>query len=228
MLDKESFYLQISFESNLALMLHVVPRLVCSERILIAAGEPYLRREGVAGIQAMRRLWLGHIVADLKTVSGTLQDVDVAYEAGATSATVLGSMPPKILDRFVTRCAALGMDSMLDMLGVDDPLAVVAQLRKPPDVAVVYPPRDNGGWRGEADQYRCVDCLTREFGVLVSAAGCVDPEDARSAICSGASIVVARFVRQRDGRVGASAHTSMGVTARQFLEATAQPAASVA
>ncbi|HLE73291.1 MAG TPA: hypothetical protein VI688_03500, partial [Anaerolineales bacterium] len=71
-LDHRVRYLQIAFNYDLDLVQRVLPTLPRNPRILIEAGTPYIKREGMRGISTMRRLWSGHIVADLKTSDGAL------------------------------------------------------------------------------------------------------------------------------------------------------------
>ena len=217
MLDQKKRYLQIAFNYDVGLVRRVLPTIVRSERILIEAGTPYIKREGVAGIRAIRRLWQGHIVADLKTVDGALGEVNMVKAAGATAATVMGSSPSEALDLFIARCAALNMVSMIDMLGVKDPLRTVMRLKRPPDVVILHRGRDEEGTRGKVIQYRHVNRLRSKFSVLISAAGGVDLKEARSAIVNGASIVVANLVRPGDEWTGISTDSDVGAMAQQFL-----------
>jgi bifunctional enzyme Fae/Hps len=225
MLDDKTRYLQIAFNYDVQLVRRVLPIIVRDvlslpggrERILIEAGTPYIKREGMAGIRAIRRIWQGYIVADLKTADGALEEVGMVRAAGATAATVLGSSPPEALDLFIARCAELGMDSMIDMLGVDGPLKVVMQLKRPPDVVVLHRGRDEEGTRGKVIQYRHVNRLRSKFDVLISAAGGVDLKEARSAIFNGAHIVVVNLVGPGDPWTGIRTDGDVGAIARQFL-----------
>jgi bifunctional enzyme Fae/Hps len=225
MLDHKTRYLQIAFNYDVGLVQRVLPTIVRDvlslpqggERILIEAGTPFIKRAGAGGIRAIRSLWRGHLVADLKTVDGALEEVDMVRAAGATAATVLGSSPPEALDLFIARCGELGMNSMIDMLGVDDPLKVVMQLRRPPDVVVLHRGRDEEGTRGKVIQYRHVNRVRSKFDVLISAAGGVDLKEARSAIFNGANIVVVNLVRPGDPWEGIRTDSDVGAMARQFL-----------
>ena len=225
MLERKTRYLQIAFNYDVGLVRRILPAIVRDvlslpegrERILIEAGTPFIKREGMAGIRAIRSLWRGHLVADLKTVDGALGEVDMVRGAGATAATVLGSSPPEVLDLFIARCAELGMDSMIDMLGVRDPLKAVMQLRRPPDVVVLHRGRDEEGTRGKVIQYRHVNRVRSKFDVLISAAGGVDLKEARSAIFNGASIVVVNLVHPGDPWEGIRTDSDVGAMARQFL-----------
>lgn len=71
-LDNNVRYLQIAFNYDLALVYQILPRIPASERILIEAGTPYIKRIGLQGISAIRARWRGHIVADLKVLDGAI------------------------------------------------------------------------------------------------------------------------------------------------------------
>jgi 3-keto-L-gulonate-6-phosphate decarboxylase len=233
MFDQKTRYLQIAFNYDLGLVKRILPDLVRSvlssstssgqalpqgsQRILIEAGTPFIKREGVAGIRMIRKIWRGHVVADLKTVDGALGEVDMVRTAGATAATALGNSPTEALDLFIARCAELGMASMIDMLGVKDPLRVLMQLKSPPDVVVLHRGRDEEGTRGKVIQYRHVNRLRSKFDVLISAAGGVDLKEARSAIFNGANIVVANLVRPGDPWTGIRTDSDVAAMAQQFL-----------
>lgn len=142
-------YLQIAFNYDAHLVKRILPTITHSDRILIEAGTPFIKREGMNGIRLIRRFWSGHVVADLKTGDGAVNEVDLVHSAGATRATVLGNSPFETLDLFIERCAKLGMISMIDMLGVKDPLKVMMQLTSPPDVMVLHKGRDEETSRGK-------------------------------------------------------------------------------
>ena len=218
MLDNNVRYLQIAFNYDKGMVLRLLPRIPRSERILIEAGTPFIKREGLAGIQAIRSLWPGPLVADLKTVDGARSEVEMVREAGATAATVLGGSPVESLDKFVVACAELQVDSMIDMLGVPDPLQVLMKLKKPPDVVVLHLGRDEESTRGKMIQYRHVNRVRSKFASLISAAGGVGLREARSAIFNGADIVVVNLVRPEDPWGGIRTDSDVAGMARQFLE----------
>ena len=218
MLDNNVRYLQIAFNYDSRMVLRLLPKIPRSERILIEAGTPFIKREGLAGIGTIRGLWPGPLVADLKTVDGARSEVEMVRDAGATAATVLGSSPSESLDLFVACCAELQVDSMVDMLGVHDPLQVLMKLKKPPDVVVLHLGRDEESTRGKMIQYRHVNRVRSKFSSLISAAGGVGLKEARSAIFNGASIVVVNLVRPEDPWGGIRTDGDVGGMARQFLE----------
>lgn len=77
---------------------------------MIEANTPYTHiKEGLSGIHAIRAIqavWKGRIVTDLKTTASAVGAVDVGAHAGATAATVLGSMSPEVLTLFIRQCHA--------------------------------------------------------------------------------------------------------------------------
>jgi 3-keto-L-gulonate-6-phosphate decarboxylase len=110
------------------------------------------------------------------------------------------------------------MASMIDMVGVEDPLRVVMRMRHPPEVVVLHRGRDEEGTRGKVIQYRHVNRVRSKFNVLISAAGGVDLREASSAIFNGASIVVVNLVRPGDPWQGISTEEDVAVMAATFLE----------
>ncbi len=218
MLDHNTRYLQLAFNDSLVSAVRILPQLAYSDRILIEAGTPFLKREGMRGIQAMRRLWRGHIVADIKTTDGAVDEVEMVRAAGATAVTVMGSSPPETLNLFIQRCQQLNMASMIDLLGIPDPIHVLRQLHQPPTVMVLHRGRDEESTRGKVIQYRHVKRIRSKYNVLISAAGGVDLREARSAIFNGANIVVANIVRPGTPWEGIPLDGDVAGIARKFLE----------
>ncbi|HEX9797983.1 MAG TPA: orotidine 5'-phosphate decarboxylase / HUMPS family protein [Anaerolineales bacterium] len=217
MLDHKVRYLQIAFNYDLSLARRLLPTIPQSERILVEAGTPYIKLEGMRGVRALRAGWPGQVVADLKTADGAEQEVDMARAAGASAVTVLGNSSTEALDNFVNRCQAAGLLSMIDMLGVRDPLKSLMRMKQPPDVVVLHRGRDEENTRGKVIQYRHVNRLRSKFDVLISAAGGVDLKEARSAIFNGANIVVVNLVRPGDPWQGISTEEDLGAIVDQFL-----------
>lgn len=220
-LEPKHRYLQIAFNYDDSLVKRILPNLPKSERILIEAGTPYIKREGAAGIHLIASMWPGIVVADLKTADGALGEIEMAHAAGARAATVLGSSPTETLDLFVNRCRSLEMASMIDMVGVDDPLHVVMRMQHPPEVIVLHRGRDEEGTRGKVIQYKHVNRVRSKYGVLISAAGGVGLKEASSAIFNGANIVVVNLVHPDDPWEGIKTSVDVANMARRFLETIA-------
>ncbi|MHA1602725.1 MAG: orotidine 5'-phosphate decarboxylase / HUMPS family protein, partial [Promethearchaeota archaeon] len=113
-----------------------MPKISYDSRIIIEAGTPFIKREGANGIRTIRRYWPGIVVADLKITDGAIDEVFFASAAGASAATAMGSAPKETLDRFIEACAVKGMYSIIDMLGVTNPLKFLMPLKQKPDMVV--------------------------------------------------------------------------------------------
>jgi bifunctional enzyme Fae/Hps len=218
MLDRKKRYLQIAFNSNLSAVEHILPQIEENERILIEAGTPFIKREGMGGVRRISQLWGGLIVADLKTSDGAIGEVEMANAAGAGAASVLGSCPAETLNLFIKTCNNLGMYSMIDMIGVDDPLQVIRKLKVPPTIVILHKGRDEESTKGKMIGYKNVNKIRSKYDVLISAAGGVDLREARSAIFNGANIVVANLVEEGQPWKGISEGEDVAQMARQFLE----------
>jgi bifunctional enzyme Fae/Hps len=217
LLDHRTRYLQIAFNYDLRLVLRILPTLPRDPRILIEAGTPFIKREGLKAVAAMRRYWSGHIVADLKVSDGAAQEVAMAQAAGATAATVMGSSPRETLNAFVDACRELKVISMVDLLGVHDPLDTMRRMRQKPDVMILHRGRDEETTRGKVLEYRHVKRIHSKFDVSIAAAGGVDLKEARSAIFNGANIVVVNLVRPGDPWQGISTEENVAAIAAEFL-----------
>lgn len=218
MLDNKTRYLQIAFNDDIFDINRILPTIPSSERILIEAGTPLVKRNGSLAIRAIKNYWPGYIVADIKTCDGAEEEVEMAYLAGASATTVIGSAPKETLDLFIKKCHDFSLDSMIDMLGVDDPLSVIRSLKKPPSVVVLHRGRDEETTKGKVIKYKNINKIRSKYDCLISAAGGVDIKEARSAIFNGANIVVANIVSPDDPWVGIRVDTNVAQIAQQFLD----------
>ncbi len=163
MIDRRVRYLQLAFNDDLRTAAPIVLGLPREERILVEAGTPFIKREGMAGVMALRKFWPHGLVADIKTTDGGAEEIEMVAGAGATAATVMGSCPQETLEVFIAACDYYGVDSLIDMLGVIDPLAVMRGLSGPPTGVVLHLGRDEESTRGKAIQYRHVTRVRSKF-----------------------------------------------------------------
>lgn len=211
-------YIQVAFNSDINVVNAVLPTLPKDDSIIIEAGTPFIKREGMDGIRKIFSMWDGHLMADIKISDGAFGEVEMVREAGATAATVLGSSPTETLNFFIEKCKELGMSSAIDMLGVDDPLSVLRQLKEPPEIVVLHKGRDEESSRGKTIQYRHVNRIRSKFDVIISAAGGVDLKGARSAVFNGAEIVVVNIVGPGDPWTGIRADGDVAGIVMKFLD----------
>jgi bifunctional enzyme Fae/Hps len=217
-LDHRVRYLQIAFNYDLALVHRVLPTLPRNPRILIEAGTPFIKREGMRSLSTMRAMWSGHIVADIKVSDGAAAEVEMALRYGANSVTALGNSPTETLDLFTKHCEEFELVSMIDMLGVKDPLKALLPMKHRPDVIVLHRGRDEEINPAKDIEYRHVNRIRSKFDSSISAAGGVGLREARSAIFNGANIVVVNLVRPGDPWEGISTDEDIAGIAKKFLE----------
>lgn len=217
MLDRKTRYLQIAFNDDMESVRRILPTIPFNERILIEAGTPFIKREGIRGIRRISEIWGGKIIADLKTMDGAEEEVEMAMDSGAWGATVLGSSSHETLNLFIRKCREAGIVSMIDMIGVDEPLKIMIKLKTPPDVVILHRGRDEETSRGKVIKYKHINKIRSKFDVLISAAGGVDLREARSAIFNGASIVVVNIVDENDPWTGIRSDCDVAEIAEEFL-----------
>ncbi len=218
-LKKGERYLQIAFNYDIGMVERVIPALPRDERIIIEAGTPFIKRYGEQGIRRISSLWPGIVVADIKTVDGAVQEVQEAHSAGASAATVTGTASKETIDLFIETCNDLGMDSMIDMLNIEQVMRVLFPLKKPPSVVVIHRGRDEESSFGAIIRYRQIVKARSKYDVMISAAGGVDLDEACSAVFNGADIVVANIVKPTDPWTGISTETNIAEMAKKFLDA---------
>jgi bifunctional enzyme Fae/Hps len=211
-------YLQIAFNDDSSSVSSILPYIPKNSRILIEAGTPFIKKEGMYGIRRISQLWGGYIIADMKIADGAMAEVDMAANAGASAVTALGNAPIETLNIFVSRCKERGIDSMLDMLNVEDPLKVLLHLKFPPDVVIIHKGRDEENTRGKVIPYKQINKIKSKYSTLISAAGGVDLREARSAIFNGANIVVVNIVNSDDLWKGINSDENIEQIAQEFLD----------
>lgn len=217
MLDRKTRYLQIAFNDDMESVRRILPTIPFNERILIEAGTPFIKREGFHGLRRISEIWGGKVIADLKTMDGAEEEVEMARDSGAWGATVLGSSSKETLDLFIRKCRESGVVSMIDMIGVEEPLKIMMNLKIPPDVVILHRGRDEETSRGKVIKYKHINKIRSKFDVLISAAGGVDLREARSAIFNGASIVVVNIVDENDPWTGIRSDCDVAEIAEEFL-----------
>ena len=144
MLNQRSKYLQIAFNRSLDEVKGMIAMLPASEKIIIEAGTPLIKRYGKKGITALKDWWeeklqkTGYIVADLKCMDRGAREVEAVAEAGASAATCLGLAPIETINEFIRECEKAGIDSMVDMMNVEFQFEILQKLKKLPAVVVLH------------------------------------------------------------------------------------------
>lgn len=144
MLKQGQKYLQIAFNRSLSEVREMIATLPASDKIIIEAGTPFIKRYGTNGITALNDWWSakiqkpGYIVADLKCMDRGSREVEAVAQAGASAATCLGLAPIDTINEFIKECEKVGIDSMVDMMNVEFPFEILPKLKKLPTIVVLH------------------------------------------------------------------------------------------
>jgi len=187
-------YVQFAFNGTIQQVLHILPQIRYDPRILIEAGTPFIKRYGMDGVRTIRRLWRGVIVADLKVTDGAINEVEFAAAAGANAVTVMGSAPVETLDYFNYYCEQKGLYSMIDMLGVNDPLRKLLPLRNKPNFIVIHKGRDEESNVRSIIRYKDIAKVRSKYDVFISVAGGLDADSVRRAYFNGADVAILNII----------------------------------
>lgn len=196
MLDTKKSYLQIAFNRSFFEVKRMVGLLPASERILIEAGTPFVKRYGERGVAALKHWWSqkmqgqGYIVADLKCMDRGETEVVSAAQAGASAATCLGLAPVETIDAFIETCEAAGIDAMVDMLNVKFPFEVLKDLKKLPQVVVLHRGVDEAQSQEKEVPWHQIQAIKATYDILVSVAGGENLPDVGRTIFNDADIAV--------------------------------------
>ncbi len=192
-LVKRKKYLQIALNSTLDQAREIIGQLPVSERILIEAGTPLIKIYGAKAVSQIKRMSFPgtYIVADNKCADLALREVEMMALAGANAATCLGVAPIETIDSFVEECQKFGLDSMIDMMNVDNALFVLKKLKKLPDVVVLHRGVDESEFSKEKQiPYYQIKQIKGNYDVLVSVAGGDTIKEVQRAVFNDADIVV--------------------------------------
>lgn len=195
-------YVQIAFNGTANQVRRILPQIPYDPRIIIEAGTPYVKLNGMAGVRLIRNMWRGLVVADIKVTDGAVREVVFAAGAGANAATVMGSAPVETLDFFVEFCAKHNIFSMIDMLGVENPLRKMLPMQTKPDVVVIHKGRDEESNKKNIIRYKDITKIRSKYDSLISVAGGIDYNGVRRAYFNGADIVILNVVASNDPNVG--------------------------
>jgi len=185
MLNQRSKYLQIAFNRSLEEVRDMIAMLPASEKIIIEAGTPLIKRYGKQGIAALKNWWSGkikkpgYIVADLKCMDRGSREVEAAAEAGASAATCLGLAPIETINEFIRECEKAEIDSMVDMMNVEFPFEILQKLKKLPTIVILHRGVDeNERNREKRIPHEQIHRIKGTYGkVLISVAGGETPRD---------------------------------------------------
>ena len=186
--------IQLAFNSSFNDFLSVVSYIPRGDHIIIEAGTPLIKREGIQVVGAMKRYWPGEICADMKVVDGAYDEVVMALEQGATSITAMGTTSIESLKLFVTTCKQNKITSIIDMMNNINPLKTIWKSGVIPDAVFIHRGRDEENAFGKIIQYKDIAKIKGKYDIKLGAAGGIDKKELQSAIFNNSDIVVVNII----------------------------------
>ncbi|PJE57405.1 MAG: hypothetical protein COU82_02165 [Candidatus Portnoybacteria bacterium CG10_big_fil_rev_8_21_14_0_10_38_18] len=203
MLNKKLHYLQIALNSTLGEAEEIIGQLPVDERILIEAGTPLLKTYGEEGIRMIENWWQqriyqergdkafpGYVIADYKAMDRGTTEVGIAHRAGASAITVLGSAPAETIDVLVDNCQKQGLDSIIDMMNVDQPFKVLRKLKRLPAVVMLHRGVDETEMGEKPLPIHQINKIKGSYDVMVAIGGGDTIREVQRAIFNNADIVM--------------------------------------
>lgn len=191
-LDKRQKYLQVALNSTLSEAADIIRQLPLSERIILEAGTPLIKHYGIEAIRFIKTLSpSSYVAADLKTMDRGETEVVLAKQGGASAAIALGQAPVETVNSFIESCKKYEIDSMLDMMNAEQPIKILRNLKKLPDVVLLHRGVDEENFnRDKPVPYIQINKIRASYDVLISVAGGDTIREVQRAIFNDANIVV--------------------------------------
>ncbi|MCJ7827587.1 orotidine 5'-phosphate decarboxylase [Patescibacteria group bacterium] len=212
-----SNYLQLAFNHTFADFVRLIGKISPDDQLIVEAGTPLIKREGIGVVRKMKQFWPGLIYADMKIVDGAVAEVKAAKMAGADFVTAVGNASKETLQVFVEACRKEGIKSVIDLINTPNPMRVLWKANVRPDVAMVHRGRDEENSFGAVIQYKNIAKIKGKWDVLIGAAGGIDKRELQSAIFNGADIVVVNLVHKSDPWSGIVVDGDFQVQLKNFL-----------
>jgi bifunctional enzyme Fae/Hps len=190
-LNHRTKYLQIAMNSSLAEARAIIRQLPKSDRILVEAGTPVIKNYGIAGIKEIKQFWSGYVVADLKTIDRADTEVQLAKLGGADAAIASGHAPLETINQFIKACKAENLDSMIDMMNVEQPVQILRKIKLMPSVVILHRGVDEETFNKQKPiPFAQINKVKSSFNTMISIGGGDTIREVQRATFNGADIVL--------------------------------------
>ena len=186
-------YLQVALDLvDMNRVREVLAELPESDHLIIEAGTPTIKQFGLSVISEIRKVRPNaFIVADLKTLDTGNLEARMAADATADAVVVSGLAPLSTIEKALAEAKKTGIYSIIDMLNVTDPVALIRDLKVKPDIVELHRGIDCEE-TGTCHVWGNIEGMREAAGgkLLVATAGGIRVENIRDAIAAGSNILV--------------------------------------
>jgi 3-keto-L-gulonate-6-phosphate decarboxylase len=192
-LQKRKKYLHIALNSDLGEAQKIISQLPQSDKILIEVGTPLIKIYGIKALLAIRTITSPetYIIADNKCTDLAAREVEMMAQAGANAVTCLGVAPIETINIFIDECEKFGIDAIIDMMNVQNPLNVLKKLKRLPKVVILHRGVDETEFSKEKQiPYYQIKQIKGNYDILVAVAGGDTIKEIQKAVLNDADIVV--------------------------------------
>ncbi|MDI9633917.1 MAG: bifunctional 5,6,7,8-tetrahydromethanopterin hydro-lyase/3-hexulose-6-phosphate synthase [Methanolinea sp.] len=184
-------YLQVALDIvDMGKVRSVLSALPENDHLIIEAGTPLIKKFGLSVIGEIRKVRpAAFVIADLKVLDTGNLEARMAADASADAVVISGLAPRATLEKAIAEARKTGIYSIVDMLNVQDPVAILRGLGVKPDVVELHRAIDA---EDSAHAWGDIPAIRKAAGrrILVATAGGIRVENVKEALAAGADIVV--------------------------------------
>lgn len=131
-----------------------------------------------------------YVIADYKAMDRGATEVEIARRAGASAITVLGSAPVETIEVLIDTCEKQGLDAIIDMMNVDQPIKVLRKLRKLPPIVMLHRGVDETEMGEKPLPIHQINKIKGSYDLMIAIGGGDTIREVQRAIFNGADIVM--------------------------------------
>ncbi len=194
----------------------------------VEAGTPLIKSEGLDAVRKLRELFPDRtIIADMKTMDAGKIETEAAAKAGANVTTACGAASQSTIRECVEAGRHYGIEVAVDLMGVDDPVAVAAKAAQLGarwlDVHCAIDRQMEG-----SDPLAMLKEIRRATDLTLAVAGGINSETAPAAVAAGADVIIvggaiikAHDPKQAAADIRKAIDSGAAVASKHFKRATA-------